>query len=420
MKGKMTFGDKLALIKMSMRSFFWDIDGNATFKNLGFLFKFFIFFAVGACFVDSWFGIIGNIIPSLRGPFAYYSNTFGPANTFSNRLSNIFMHLIILAIGHVILFNFDKLKYNLNFKNSTFYKNTECTPSEIISDKGLYGEYIATISAEKLMKKCDAKGRVFNNVMIPQNGGSFTEADIVMVSEIGIHVIEVKAITGNISGNYGDTEWTQKLGTQVNEFTNPLYQNMNHCNYLLEYLGKKFQYIPAFEKGTVGSMYNVIIFTSNNVELNISDYTLPNIDYVYVGSDVAYKRFGCGKIYSEEFTEALCNEVEKIASYSKAERQEMFNEREMRRERGELSYPTKYSIVRATTAVGEGFKMGTCLCQQYNGYTFYLDIKDNWYKSFPNMHIDEVYESYNNIGDALTAFNSKEYANIKMKFDFNK
>ena len=98
----------------------------------------------------------------------------------------------------------------------------------------------------------------------------------------------------------------------------------------------------------------------------------------------------------------------------------MFNEREMRRERGELSYPTKYSIVRATTAVGEGFKMGTCLCQQYNGYTFYLDIKDNWYKSFPNMHIDEVYEVHNNIGDALTAFNSKEYANIKMKFDFNK
>lgn len=61
-----------------------------------------------------------------------------------------------------------------------------------------------------------------------------------MVGNFGIQVIEAKARMGTFAGSPVGEKWTQYIGRQVYETQNPLYQNLNHCNYLSEYLYEKF------------------------------------------------------------------------------------------------------------------------------------------------------------------------------------
>ena len=62
--------------------------------------------------------------------------------------------------------------------------------------------------------------------------GETTQIDHILISVIGIFVIETKNIEGWIFGTAKNKIWTKSLYGKKHRFMNPLHQNYKHCLYL--------------------------------------------------------------------------------------------------------------------------------------------------------------------------------------------
>ena len=159
MKSGFTLKDYWALIKMSMRSAYWRIDSRNWGKQLD-----------GVLFWIVWIFPVGVVLALF--------NILNAATTFfalgvAGVIVELFKSFFLLVFCVPVTFNIKRMKYNINFKNSTWWNNTGIKPSEMLSDKGVYGEYIATIYAEEHLKVNQVYGKILNNVFIPVPGGSF-------------------------------------------------------------------------------------------------------------------------------------------------------------------------------------------------------------------------------------------------------
>lgn len=107
-------------------------------------------------------------------------------------------------------------------------------------DKGRRGE---DLIAEILYDTVPGEFEVFRNVYIP-SGGATSEADLVMVHERGIFVLESKNYGGWIFGSMGGLNWIQRFPNgRKRSFYNPVRQNRNHIKALSQYLnlpGRQF------------------------------------------------------------------------------------------------------------------------------------------------------------------------------------
>lgn len=319
MNDRFSLWDYWALFKLSLRNFFWSIEGS---KNSHFLIKLLcVLYALDAVY---------NLLrlPLLMVACILYFKIFELFVCLS-------LTALRIAVVFLVGFNADRLRYAIQFKNSAYYKNTGIRPSEIVQDKGLYGEYIGTMAAEKCLETNGVRGRVFNNVLIPQHGGNFAEADIVSISAMGIHVIEAKARIGTFSGNYGDENWQQQAGAQVYTIKNPLWQNLWHCNYLSEYLHANLPDCDLKRKNIAYKIKNCALFVSSSISGNLSDYIMPNINFFCGMAETNYAkaRFDPHVLSAEE-VDLLCKIIEPIASYSRFEYAKKMQERELRRQRG--------------------------------------------------------------------------------------
>lgn len=391
---KFTMSDRWALFKMSLRNWFWSIDGVDGFKHMGLWFKFF-------CVLFLLMSIEGVILMPIRiiSSLVRFA-TLG--DIFKYVIREIFT--IILCFG--IAFNPERLKMSFNYKKSAYYKNTKKRPSEIIRDKGLYGEYIATMSAEKCLQTNNVRGYVFNNVLVPQHGGSFTEIDILTVSEMGIHVIEAKSRIGTFTGNYGDIKWKQQLGSNVYEITNPLFQNLWHCNYLSEYLHGMLPNCSLKQKNIFNVIRNCVLFVSNNIVDNTSDYIRPNID-MFIGmaeTGYAVNKFKKGVLTSDE-VKMLAELIKPIASYSPIEYQRKMQQRQINIDNGMYNYDEVYHVMKCEYNLKNGEHVyDTVVCNEYNGYYFILDMNDNWFKSIPTIENIQILQSFRTLNEALQYF----------------
>lgn len=93
---------------------------------------------------------------------------------------------------------------------------------------------------------------IFHDLYFRKPNGDYSQVDVVVATNVGIIVFEVKDYSGWIYGNGIDDMWTQVLayGQEKHRFYNPVKQNFGHINTIKNKL-KQFENIP---------FYSVIVF----------------------------------------------------------------------------------------------------------------------------------------------------------------
>lgn len=120
--------------------------------------------------------------------------------------------------------------------------------SQPVLDAGAVGERYARDALEPL----PGYKRFLSNCYIPKSDGTYTEADLILLHQSGIYVIESKNYNGAIFGSEEDQYWTQSLagGRRKSSFYNPIRQNKGHIKWLKYNL----------DLGSDTPCYSVIVF----------------------------------------------------------------------------------------------------------------------------------------------------------------
>jgi len=122
-----------------------------------------------------------------------------------------------------------------------------------------------------LLKAGISAEEIFHDLYIKKFNGTFSQIDLVVITEVGIIVFEVKDYSGWIFGNGYHQQWTQVLayGKQKYRFYNPVKQNNNHIAVLRRKIGN-FAKVP---------FYSIIVFDG--------DCELRDISFIPEGTFIA-------------------------------------------------------------------------------------------------------------------------------------
>ena len=109
---------------------------------------------------------------------------------------------------------------------------------------------------------------IFHDLYIVKNQNEFAQTDLVVLTQVGLLVIEVKEYAGWIFGNGNQTQWTQVMayGKQKYYFYNPILQNQSHIVELKKHL-RLFEDMPY---------YSIVVF--------FGDCEFKSINYVPQGT----------------------------------------------------------------------------------------------------------------------------------------
>jgi len=119
--------------------------------------------------------------------------------------------------------------------------------------------YRGTKSERKLVLKLLKYGipaeDIYHDLYIEKSNGNFSQIDLVVITQVGIIVFEVKDYSGWLFGKGYQDKWTQVLayGREKYRFYNPVKQNNGHISVLRKKL-KQFENMP---------FYSVIVFYGN-------------------------------------------------------------------------------------------------------------------------------------------------------------
>lgn len=117
-----------------------------------------------------------------------------------------------------------------------------------------------------LLKNGISSESIFHDLYVQKSDGGFSQVDVVILTDVGLIVVEVKHLSGWIFGTGTQSKWVQLLayGKEKYFFYNPVFQNSSHIKFLrhrLSHLGE----IP---------IYSLIVFYGDNELKKISD--IPN------------------------------------------------------------------------------------------------------------------------------------------------
>ena len=91
----------------------------------------------------------------------------------------------------------------------------------------------------QLLKEGFSSNDIFHDLYIKKRDGTYSQVDIVVLTEVGVVVVEVKDFSGWIFGFGNNVNWVQFLGKMKYSFYNPIFQNDGHIrslkNQLVEY-----------------------------------------------------------------------------------------------------------------------------------------------------------------------------------------
>src|SRR5699024_5436624 len=125
------------------------------------------------------------------------------------------------------------LKSYLPFISSSYQSATQHTYFQTMLDKGHRGEYQLYRTLEQL----SIPKIIFANLYIPREDGTTTEVDLLMVTQYGIFVFEMKNYSGWVFGKENQKYWTQTFPNgKKYKFFNPVWQNQAHVNAVAEWL----------------------------------------------------------------------------------------------------------------------------------------------------------------------------------------
>lgn len=136
------------------------------------------------------------------------------------------------------------------------------TPQPIVV-RETYEQYKGRLGEDRVvsaLKPMPYNNRILRNLLITDESGSSTEIDLVIITSMGVYVIESKNYSGWIFGNHDQQHWTQVFANQTkNKFYNPIHQNVGH----IKALKKKMQ------KYTDIDYYSVIVFSDEATLKNV-------------------------------------------------------------------------------------------------------------------------------------------------------
>lgn len=423
---KLSLSDYIALYKMSMRSYFWRVDGRQLMNAMNngnevtpvtvttpiWIISVLIGYGLPVMFV---FSVVSFLQALLLMPL-----TRNPAMHPGSMVGMVLLSAFLFAICSPLVFHRERLHYNLHFTRSAWWRNTGIAPSRIIKDRGLYGEYIATMAAEQNMKKHGLYGRVFNSVIVPKADGNFNEIDLVCVNEAGIQVIEAKYRAGSFTGGLADSSWTQQLGSQTHTMTNPLFQNNGHVNCLINHL---FQRLPAGSARTKASFpysyVNVALLTNTDCDTSrLYDGIAPAQFFLGAAEGKnGYISLNLQQMYKLRFSkkevDEICAVLEQISGYSHGQIQRMVQQREQAFQQGAYRYARNYSVVRLESVTADGgTEINDLICleeaepeTQTIVFRSYMDPKDRMFKAIPNSRIKGQSKKTRNFAELLAYYN---------------
>lgn len=110
---------------------------------------------------------------------------------------------------------------------------------------------------------------IFHDLYLKKNNGEFSQIDLVLITEVGIIVFEVKDYSGWIFGSGNQSQWTQVLayGRQKYRFYNPIMQNRKHIEELRKRIRHFANNVP---------FYSIVLF--------YGDCVLKDINFVPKGT----------------------------------------------------------------------------------------------------------------------------------------
>ena len=130
----------------------------------------------------------------------------------------------------------------------------------------------------QLLKEGFSSNDIFHDLYIKKRDGTYSQVDIVVLTEVGVVVVEVKDFSGWIFGFGNNVKWVHFLGKMKYSFYNPIFQNEGHIRTIKNQL---------FEYGNI-PFYSLIIFYGKCEIKKVSD--IP-IDTMIIKSKSSIKTF---------------------------------------------------------------------------------------------------------------------------------
>ena len=114
----------------------------------------------------------------------------------------------------------------------------------------------------RLIKAGIPASTIFHDLYIPTKRG-YTQIDLVVPTNVGVFVFEVKDYSGWLFGGGQNDKWTQILayGQEKHQFYNPIKQNAHHIEALRD-TTEQLQNVP---------IYSIIVFYGSCVIKNLND-----------------------------------------------------------------------------------------------------------------------------------------------------
>ncbi len=133
---------------------------------------------------------------------------------------------------------------SLFISSSIARRNKELLETVTRSNRGTATERALVLN---LLKNGIPAQTIFHDLYVKKPNGIYSQIDLVVVTSVGVIVIEVKEFSGWIFGNGKHSQWTQVLayGKEKFRFYNPIMQNNSHIQTLKKQL-KQFEKIPFF------------------------------------------------------------------------------------------------------------------------------------------------------------------------------
>jgi len=179
---------------------------------------------------------------------------------------------IFLIIGFFIIFGKirdreERLKYNKAIVQS-LENDKRLLETVTKSNRGTGAERNLVL---KLLKNGIPAQTIFHDLYVEKFNGRFSQIDLVVATNVGIIVFEIKDYSGWIFGNGNYQQWTQVLayGKRKHRFYNPIMQNNKHIADLRK-RHKQFEKVP---------FYSIVVF--------YGDCELKDISFVPQGTFIA-------------------------------------------------------------------------------------------------------------------------------------
>lgn len=405
---------------MSLRSYFWRVDGRQVMKKIGgdlvsdciYIISVLFSYGMPVIILLLAYQTVRSLVLT---PISAITGAYASSVSFGSDLFTLIFAIVLFLLISPLVLNKERFKYNLHFKESAWWKNTGIRPSRIKKDKGLYGEYIATMAAEQCLKNNGVYGKIFNNVIVPKKGVDYAEIDILSINETGIHVIEAKARGGIFTGTFLKKDWKQTLGNNVHEMENPVLQNLGHCNALSEYLNQMLPNGTTKNKATyVDNFINIVLMVIFEIEDRL-DHSIAPAEYFFgmAEGNQGYQRYNIVNTFKKRLTKQEIDEIAKVIEqlprYSQQEMEAKLQARELlrlHRKKEKVSYT--FVILNFPNPDGSREER-PFISKVEHGYRTYYDMRDTLFKAIPNSKIVSEEHKTENFRDALNFFN----ANVK-------